>query len=465
MNLFDLLKEHAGMSQEEAENYFHIENTASEWTLKSIRYLEPTKFHAVLKLAAEYGGTYDPKAKGGVVHIPKEGLDKDEKLEEALGHTPPSKATLSKAEEEDVVASRKEIQDGKAKTFKTADELIVELHKNDNESSEEYALSRSLKGKLGQLVPCLEDAEGRIFDGIHRKAIDPKAWTVKLDKIKTPVDRALARMTVNFCRRHYMPEEMKNDIGLLIGSGLTVEEIIESTGISERTIYKYKPQELKNQVRVEAGKEAHRESQDKAASSQVTVKTQDAAQPEIPQRIQRETLNELVECANCHMGFHISKATLIDNKNVCPRCAEHVKPQPKPKIEPTPFKPKETGDFRVAQMHPKVSKMDTAMLVRLQNNEELRKLGWRIEFQKPRTKVICISDVTLIDRFGKEIDVYFDFVETHKNSEVEDDFRRQEAARIHKVEVIPLLYDAVTETEERRLEKAIVEQLKIRGSF
>jgi hypothetical protein len=139
------------------------------------------------------------------------------------------------------------------------------------------------------------------------------------------------------------------------------------------------------------------------------------------------------------------------------------KVKPAAKIEPTPFKPKETGDYRVAQMHPKVSKMDTAMLVRLQNNEEIRKLGWHIAFQKPRTKVICISDVTLIDRFGKEIDVYFDFVETHKNSQVEDDFKRQEAARIHKVEVIPLLYDAVTETEERRLEKAIVEQLKIRG--
>jgi len=451
MNLFDLLKEHAGMSREEAEHYFKIENTATEYTLKSIQYLEPAKFHAVLALAKEYGGTYDSKAKGGIVHIPKESTPNpvtndhgihsepsDQKLETALGHIPEKAVSNS--------------------TSKTETEPIPQT------SSEEYALSRSLKGKLGQLVPCLEDAEGRIFDGIHRKAIDPKAWTVKLDKVKTPVDRALARMTVNFCRRHYTSEEMKDDIGLLVGSGLTVEQIAEQTGISERTVYRYMPESAKDMEKSEAISKGIQKVQQVTAVTSFP-KTQDTAQPEIPQRIQRETLNELVECANCHMGFHISKATLIDNKNVCPRCAEHVKPQPKPKIEPTPFKPKETGDFRVAQMHPKVSKMDTAMLVRLQNNEELRKLGWRIEFQKPRTKVICISDVTLIDRFGKEIDVYFDFVETHKNSEVEDDFRRQEAARIHKVEVIPLLYDAVTETEERRLETAIVEQLKIRGSF
>ena len=40
-------------------------------------------------------------------------------------------------------------------------------------SSEDYTLSQSLKGKLGQLVPCLEDAEGIVFDGVHRKKVDP----------------------------------------------------------------------------------------------------------------------------------------------------------------------------------------------------------------------------------------------------------------------------------------------------
>jgi transposase len=420
MNLFDLLKDHVAMSQEEAESYFAIENTATEWTLKPIRYLEMDTFREVLRFTKEYGGTYDNKPGARCFHIPKE---------------PSNPGSDQKVEG-------------------------VPMASGPVPDSEQYALSKSLKGKLGQLVPCLEDAEGRIFDGIHRKAIDPKAWTVKLDKVKTPVDRALARMTVNFCRRHYTSEEMRNDIGLLVGSGLSVEEIVETTGISKSTIYIYMPQEAKDEKLSEAQKKGHEQKRGFPAL-ETTLTTQDTAQPEISQRIQTETLNETVECASCKMGVHISKATLIDDKYYCPQHVPKVKPAAK--VEPTPFKPKETGDYRVAQMHPKVSKMDTAMLVRLQNNEEIRKLGWHIEFQKPRTKVICISDVTLIDRSGKEIDVYFDFVETHKNSQVEDDFRRQEAARIHKVEVIPLLYDAITETEERRLEKAIVEQLKIRG--
>lgn len=388
MNLFDLLKEYAGMSREEAEHYFSIENTAEEWTMKSILYLEPTKFHAVLALAKEYGGTYDPKSKGSVIHIPKESVPKpvineqgihsegskeNEKLEEALGHTPPSKSTLSKAEEEDVAISQKEIQEGKAKSFKTADEVIADL-KKPIETTEEYALSRSLKGKLGQLVPCLEDAEGRIFDGVHRKAIDPKAWTVKLDKVKTPVDRALARMTVNFCRRHYTSEEMKNDIGLLIGSGLTMEQIVESTGISESTIYKYKPQELKNQVRVEAGKEAHRISQDIAPSSEVTVKTQDTVQPNIavrdtPQFIasaQGYIATELKSCEKCGQPVHRSKMGLVAGKLVCPTCAGIGEPVKPPTIEKE-LKPRDFDSYaqKRAGMQVQHSKLEMDLLTEL----------------------------------------------------------------------------------------------------
>jgi transposase len=311
-----------------------------------------------------------------------------------------------------------------------------------------------LKGKLGQLVPCLEDAEGRIFDGIHRKAIDPKAWTVKLDKIKTPVDRAQARMTVNFCRRHYMSEEMREDIALQIGSGLTVEQIADATGISKSTIYNYMPQELKDQKRVEAGKlggEARAETF--ATSLEQTVKTQDTAQPEIPQRIQRETLNELVECANCHMGFHISKATLIDNKNVCPRCAEHVKPQPKPKIEPTPFKPKETGDFRVAQMHPQKSKFE------LQVIQELQAEGLPLETDREFCVQKTVPDAILKLK-DRTIAIYIDNVETHKEGNERDEWLRGLLEKLYNVKVCPIRYRADTKEEVQRAKETVREFLK-----
>jgi len=446
MNLFDLLKDHAGMSQEEAENYFHIENTATEWTLKSIRYLEPTKFRAVVALAKEYGGDYDATPGVRCIHIPKEvagtatglilnpimGLhskpshkadvrvESTEKLEEALGHTPP--------------------------VSKSAPEKF--------ETAEEYALSRSLKGKLGQLVPCLEDAQGIVFDGLHRKKIDPNAWTVKIDRIKTPVDRAQARMTVNFCRRHYMSEEMREDIALQIGSGLTVEQIADATGISKSTIYNYMPQELKDQKKAEAGKlggEARAEIS--ATSLEQTVTTQDTAQPEIPQRIQRETLNELVECANCHMGFHISKATLIDNKNVCPRCAEHVKPQPKPKIEPTPFKPKETGDYRVALMHPQKSKFELAVI------QELQAEGVHLETDVEVCAVKTTPDAIFQLRNGQMIAIYIDNEATHPEGNGRDEFLRSKIEQ-QGWKILPVRWKNDSGEERQRAKEQIREFLK-----
>jgi hypothetical protein len=424
MNLFDLLKDHAGMSQEEAENYFHIENTATEWTLKSIRYLEPTKFRAVVALAKEYGGDYDATPGVRCIHIPKEPVpnpaSNDRKLEEALGHVP-EKATNCPA------------------TYKELGNALP------TETSEEYALSRSLKGKLGQLVPCLEDAEGRIFDGIHRKAIDPKAWTVKLDKIKTPVDRALARMTVNFCRRHYTSEEMKDDIGLLIGSGLTVEQIAETSGISVRTVYRYMPQEAKDEKKVEAG-------QTKSLLTAVTTNIKTQETPVFP-RIEKETLNEIVECANCHMGFHISKATLIDDKNVCPRCAEHVKPQPKPKIEPTPFKPKETGDFRKALMHPQKSKFELTVI------QELQAEGLPLETDREFCVQKTVPDAILKLK-DRTIAIYIDNVETHKEGNERDEWLRGLLEKLYNVKVCPIRYRADTKEEVQRAKETVREFLK-----
>jgi hypothetical protein len=419
MNLFDLLKEHAGMSREEAEHYFRIENTATEYTMKSILYLEPTKFHAVLKLAAEYGGTYDPKAKGGIIHIPKEVNPaspeprSDQKLEETLGHTPPVP-----------------------------------------ESSEDYSLEGSLKGRFGQLVPCLADANGVIFDGLHRKAIIPDAWVVKNDKVKTELDRTEARLQTNFCRRDYTPEEMRDDIVFLVGIGFTPQQIHERNNVSLTTIYKYMPQEKKDQVRVEAGKlggEARTESF--ATQAKQTVTTQDTSQPQIPQRIQRETLNEIVECANCHMGFHISKATLVDDKNVCPRCAEHVKPQPKPKIEPTLFKPKETGDYRKALMHPQKSKFE------LQVIQELQSEGLPLETDRE----FCVQKTTpdaVLKLKDRTIAIYIDNLATHQEGNERDDWLRGQLEKLYNVKVLPIRYKADTKEEVQRAKEQIREFLK-----
>jgi len=329
MNLFILLKEHVGMNQEEAESYFAIEEQPTEWVLTARRWLEMKTNKAMWKLLEDQGGRYEKNPPR--FYIPKTELTHGSigvatptnvKLETALGHVPPI-----------------------------------------SESTEDYALSKSMKGKLGQLVPCLEDAEGIVFDGLHRKRLDPKAWTVKIDRIKTPVDRALARMTVNFCRRHYTSEEMKDDIGLLIGSGFSVEQIVDVTGISERTIYRYRPEELKDKVKSEAISQGKLEAQtqvEKVPAVTSLLKIQDTP---VFQRIEKETLNEIVECASCRMGVHNSKAILIDDKYYCPQHVPKVKPIAK--IEPTPFKPKESWEHCKATMQVQHSKLEMDLLTEL----------------------------------------------------------------------------------------------------
>ena len=433
MNLFDLLKEHAGMSQEEAENYFHIENTATEWTLKSIRYLEPTKFNAVLGLANEYGGKYDSKpGGGGIIHIPQEPVPnpviseqgihsepshENEKLEEALGHTSP--------------------------VSKSAPEKF--------ETAEEYALSRSLKGKLGQLVPCLEDAEGRIFDGIHRKAIDPKAWTVKLDKIKTPVDRALARMTVNFCRRHYTSEEMKDDIGLLVGSGLSVEQIVEVTGISERTIYRYRPEELKDKVKSEAISQGKLEAQTQV--QKVPPVTSLLKTPDTPQFIasaQGYIATELKSCEKCGMPVHRSKMGLVAGKLVCPKCAGITEPVKKPEFTKLPAMPTDSWTFRRAQMSPQHSSMEMAILKKLSD----KGVQVMTDFE------FCLQKTTPDFWFpDKRIAVYVDGP-VHVGREDRDEALRELLRKRHGVNVVTIAYVADTEMERERVFGVVMEAVK-----
>jgi len=425
------------MSREEAEHYFRIDNTATEWTMTSILYLEPTKFHAVLRLAYEHGGTYDSKPKGGIIHIPKESVPnpviseqgihsepshENEKLEEALGHTPP-------------------------------------VSKSAPETAEEYALSRSLKGKLGQLVPCLADANGVVFDGLHRKQIDPNAWTVKLDKVKTATDRIEARLQTNFCRRKYSSEEIKEDIVSLVGYGFTAEEIADRNGVSLTTVYKYMPQANKDQVKVEAGKlggEAKAESS--ATPAKQTVKTQDTAQPNIatPQFIasaQGYIATELKSCEKCGMPVHRSKMGLVAGKLVCPKCAGIAEPVAKPELPVKEYKPKETGDYRVAQMHPQKSKFE------LQVIQELQAEGLPLETDREFCVQKTVPDAILKLK-DRTIAIYIDSEATHSEGDERDEFLRGSLKKLYGLDVLAVRYKSDSAEARQNAKEQIREFLK-----
>ena len=253
--IYKLLKDYVGMDEALADEYFNISETETEWVLTARGWLEIKTYSEMRRLVEDYGGSYE----------------KGSKTKNAVFTVPKPKDAVSKPSEEP------QGMDSEAIYKEPRNEIQTETSEGD------YALSRSMKGKLGQLVPCLKDAEGNVFDGFHRIKINPSAWTVKLDHVKTASDRALARMTVNFCRRHYTVEEMTNDIGLLIGSGLTVQQISEATGISERTVYRYMPPQLKDQKISQATSEAKTLQTSTLPAVTPPLKTQDT-----------------VLCANCH---------------------------------------------------------------------------------------------------------------------------------------------------------------------
>jgi hypothetical protein len=131
-----------------------------------------------------------------------------------------------------------------------------------------YSLGASRDG-LGELSPVLLDAYGNIIDGFHRKGESANWHSVTVHHIDNPVKLEMARLAVNYARRRVTPEEFSQRIAFLIKAGLKPEEIAKKTGIGTRTIYKYTPQELKDQKMIEAGRKAHHHEYGLAAPVQL----------------------------------------------------------------------------------------------------------------------------------------------------------------------------------------------------
>jgi very-short-patch-repair endonuclease/predicted DNA-binding transcriptional regulator AlpA len=399
-----LLQDAVGYTEKEIPDRFIITEQNGEWVIKAYRYLDGPTFSKILRAISDKGGGYrkDETTKFAIFTLPKQQKEKEE-----------PKEPLAPIEEQG-----------------------------------EYALSKSLKGKLGQLVPCLQDAEGIIIDGFHRLKVNPKAWTVKNDQIKTPVDRALARMTVNFCRRHYSSEEMKNDIGLLIGSGLTVEQIAEITGIGKSTIYNYMPPEKKDKVLSEAQKKGW-EEKNEFPRVETPLKTQETIIPKANSgQIYKTYLLGMRPCEKCGKQTERTKMHFVDNLLICPECAGKDKPLPVRKLELEPtFKPQETWQQRKAVMQPQHSKMEEKLLLRLSGK------GFT-----PETDIeFCLQKTTPDFYFRKQnLAIYIDGP-VHQGREDKDDMIREQLTK-QGVHVVSLPYE--TDKDEDKLFEQILEVLK-----
>jgi len=132
--------------------------------------------------------------------------------------------------------------------------FIVSFVKSEENHESEYSLHQSEIG-LGVLYPILKNSKGDIIDGFHRKATDPNWPEMILPQIDNNRKLHLARIAANFDRRHVPVYELKKSLTyLMTEEKLTPIEIAQGSGISLQTIYRYMPQELKNQARVLAGK-------------------------------------------------------------------------------------------------------------------------------------------------------------------------------------------------------------------
>jgi hypothetical protein len=197
---------------------------------------------------------------------------------------------------------------------------IWEIPYQQNIETASYSLSASKAG-LGELdsvkVAIINDIE-YVVDGFHRlgenanwrKEILP--WIDNLEKLE------LARLAINFNRRNMGPKEVEERVVNLLNMGFKAEEISTLTGISESTIYKYKPQTLKNPQKVEAGKaaaEARAEAKFSAPSSEHTVKTQDTESITM-EHTGSDYIDMLSECEGCHLMIHKDQL----KKGLCEDC-------------------------------------------------------------------------------------------------------------------------------------------------
>jgi len=121
---------------------------------------------------------------------------------------------------------------------------------------EEYSIKKSAKA-VGPLYPVLLDSMGRIIDGHHRLREDPDWPVYKLENIRTRTQYLMARLIANLHRRKVTEEEKREMlVELKKETGWSNKKIAQKLGVSINWVYKYLPEEFKDQKMSELGKKS-----------------------------------------------------------------------------------------------------------------------------------------------------------------------------------------------------------------
>jgi len=312
------------------------------------------------------------------------------------------------------------------------------------ESEEDQNLSESV-AKLGRLVPIIKDAHGNIVDGEHRKALDAKweeEFSIKLDNITNPIQLLIARMNINLVRRSVSPEEKTQWLKQLKElTGWSPKEIAENIGMSERWVYQYLPQEMKEPVPIglktesaglapekipEIEKEA--QTEEKELSVPVLCSAGCGLYTKFPKYWQGQPVDSV-----CYDKLSRGEITLEKPK---PSVGEA--PKPPARVEKHVYEPGAWKD----RMEQPVSRMDEFVHL------ELQRKGLPVRFQEP----ICIKSVipdVIIEKGDKPLAVFIDGAEVHAKRTLVDMENRELLAK-RGFKVLELQYDAYTE-EQRQL--------------
>lgn len=172
----------------------------------------------------------------------------------------------------------------------------------------------------------------------------------------------------------------------------------------------------------------------------------------IPQVCQLATKERpLVECSRCHLG----RRDTVEYKGeiLCPSCLENAgyKPERKP-VEPATvtasiIKPQDTWEQRKARMQTPISKMEEAVLVKLEQK------GLHPDAQRE----FCLRSTRPDYYFPQQnLAVYLDG-EVHRGREDRDEALRELLSKRYGVRVVTILYEGSSEATEDSIVEKIVE--------
>lgn len=281
----------------------------------------------------------------------------------------------------------------------------------DQEVVEQLRASYKAHGARDKVV---KSSEGEVVDGHQRKAAVPD-WPEEVNvNLKTTEDIIIYQIDKNWNRTSKSETWKREKIANLAKLGHDVGWIVNETGFSERTIYRYFPTDLKDETKVAAGKVGG-----EVSAAKLSAKSQDSIQA-------------LVHCDGCktpRRDVHSWHGRL----DLCPDCTKKANGNPEvfehaasvkngqakllakiPEAKPqSPMQMTRYGD-RVEMMKVQHGAMEEKIVRKLRAKGFKVTTGQKIVVYQVETE----PDFNIELPNGKAVHGYIDHVETHKAKQI-----------------------------------------------